>query len=219
MSANDWEVVVLKPTSAFLSFIAEQLGAAALPELRLIQTDNTAYLIPAQLNNEVLLETLECHYKTIFSYEIARWVGQDVVTDIKASFLDFLCAFTFELHSNLLVMEVSSLLGRQLLRIKPRELLLKWMKAGHAELVDNSDILNKINLSHITENATAVIKNFEKLSDVKPFLRHYYPSMYEAERLRIESYGLQHWPYIDSYQMFSRFFVVELHTRLVPILE
>ena len=52
MQQSQWEAVILKPTSVFLSFLAAQLPQVKLPDLKLLQTDNTAYLMRKQENDE-----------------------------------------------------------------------------------------------------------------------------------------------------------------------
>ena len=54
MEQGQWEVIILKPTSVFLSFLAAQLPDVDLPELQLLQTNNTAYVIRRQASEEQL---------------------------------------------------------------------------------------------------------------------------------------------------------------------
>lgn len=216
MQPSQWEIVVLKPSPAFLSFIASQLPEAALPEIRLLQTDNTGYVFQRQNSDEELLDEIERQYPRMFKYEIERWLGAQVYKDVSASFLDFLCCFKFEIHSNLLLMEDSLLDGRQMMCVKPRTVFLKWIRSKLQEVSGDASVVTKTDVSQWTENGTAVIKNLENLYDLKPFLRLYYYSIYEAEMQRMCD-GLQDWLTIDSYQMFSRYFVIDMHTQLVHL--
>ena len=120
MEQSQWEIIFLKPTSVFLSFIASQLPDIELPDLRLIQTDTTAYAIRKQASEEATLDEIERHFPRMFRHEICRWLGEDARNEIEGSFLDFLCCFKFEMHSQIVLMEPSITKGHQLLCIKPR---------------------------------------------------------------------------------------------------
>ncbi|KTD63355.1 hypothetical protein [Legionella spiritensis] len=216
MQPSQWEVIILKPTKVFLSFLASQLNDSNLPDLGLLHVDNTAYVIPKQNSDEATLNEIERHFTTMFRHEICRWLGNDARNEIEGSFLDFLCCFKFELHSQIVLMEKNLSEGRQLLRIKPRSVLLKWMKSAVEDDRELSDVLEKINITHLSENATVVVKNFEHLGEVKPFLKHYYKPIFEAEMLRMCERQEQ-WPAVDSYQTFSRYFAVDIHTQLIHL--
>ncbi|KTC94167.1 hypothetical protein [Legionella erythra] len=216
MQPSQWEIIVLKPTKVFLSFLAAQINDIDLPDLRLLQTDNTAYVIAKQTNDEETLNEIERHFPTMFRHEICRWLGKDARNDIEGSFLDFLCCFKFELHSHIVLMENSVAEGRQLLRVRPRSVLLKWMKTTVEDDHELSNVLERVNISHLAENATVVIKNFDRLADIKPFLKENYRPIFEAEMLRMCDREEQ-WPEIDSYQAFSRYFTVDIHTQLIHL--
>ncbi|KTD48925.1 hypothetical protein Lrub_1276 [Legionella rubrilucens] len=216
MQPSQWEIIVLKPTKVFLSFLAAQINDIDLPDLRLLQTDNTAYVITKQTNDEETLNEIERHFPTMFRHEICRWLGKEARNDIEGSFLDFLCCFKFELHSHIVLMEDSVAEGRQLLRVRPRSVLLKWMKTAVEDDHELSNVLERVNISHLAENATVVIKNFDRLAEIKPFLKEYYRPIFEAEMLRMCDREEQ-WPDIDSYQAFSRYFTVDIHTQLIHL--
>ncbi|GGI81246.1 hypothetical protein [Legionella impletisoli] len=216
MQQSQWEVVILKPTSVFRSFLAAQLPEIEIPDLSVFQTDTTAYTILKHDDEEDTLDEIEKHFPTMFRHEISRWLGEDARNDIEGSFLDFLCCFKFELHSQIVLMEPTLQDGHQLVCIKPRAVLLKWMKSAVQEQTDLTTILNTVNLTQISENATVVVKNFNQLTEVKPFLKHYYQPMFKAEMHRMcDETGV--WPEVKNYQDFSRYFAVELHTQLVHL--
>lgn len=218
MQRSPWEIIILKPTQVFLSFLAAQLPEAALPSLQLLQTNTTAYTIRKQEDDEATLDEIERHFPYMFRHEICRWLGEDAHHEVEASFLDFLCCFKFELHSQIVLMEPSINEGQHLLCIKPRSVLLKWMKSSLEEEDDNeiSTVLERVNLSHLTENATVVVKNFKQLSDIKPFVKQYYRPIFKAEMLRMCERAEQ-WPEVNSFQDFSRYFSVEIHTQLIHL--
>ncbi|RUQ79218.1 hypothetical protein [Legionella septentrionalis] len=216
MQQSQWEIVILKPTSLFLSFLASQLPEVDLPDLNLLQTDTTAYIIPRHDNEEDTLDEIERHFTTMFRHEICRWLGKDARNEIEGSFLDFLCCFKFELHSQIVLMEPSIHAGQQLLCVKPRSVLLKWMKSSAEDQSDLTMVLEKVNLSHLAENATVIVKNFKDLAEVKPFIKHYYRPIFKAEMLRMCDRAEQ-WPYVDSFEAFSRYFSVEIHTQLIHL--
>ncbi|MDX2347156.1 MAG: hypothetical protein QNK11_09830, partial [Legionella sp.] len=101
MQLKQREVILLKPTPAFLSFLAGQLPEVALPNLKLLQTDTTAYTLPLHETEDELLDTLEANFLRMFQYEIKRWLGAEALLNLNASFLDFLCCFKFEMHSHI----------------------------------------------------------------------------------------------------------------------
>ncbi|WP_133128248.1 hypothetical protein [Legionella nagasakiensis] len=216
MQPSQWEVVILKPTSVFQSFLASQLSDIELPALKVLQTDTTAYTIRKHDNEEATLDEIERHFSSMFQHEISRWLGKDARNEIEGSFLDFLCCFKFELHSQIVLMEPSIQEGQQLICIKPRSVLLKWMKSAVEEQSDLATVLEQVNLSRLAENATVVVKNFKELSEIKPFIKHYYRPIYKAEMLRMCDRAEQ-WPEVDSFQAFSRYFAVEIHTQLIHL--
>lgn len=216
MQLSEWEIIILKPTYVFSSFLASQLPDIELPDFNLLSVDNTAYVIAKQFNDEDTLNEIERHFKFIFHHEISRWLGDTVHNEIESSFLDFLCCFKFELHSHIVLMEESIAQGKQLLRIKPRSVLLTWMKSAVEEQRDLTSILEKVTVSHLAENATVIVKNFNDLSEIKPFLNLYYPKIFEAEMLRMCD-DAEQWPRIDSYEAFSRYFDVDIHTQLIHL--
>ncbi|WP_019217246.1 hypothetical protein [Legionella tunisiensis] len=216
MQRSEWEIIVLKPTAVFLSFLTSQLPDLELPELNELQIDNTAYVMTRQDSEEATLNEIERHFPTMFRYEISRWAGKSIHNQIEGTFLDFLCCFKFELHSQIVLMEPSVAAGQQLLRIKPRSVLLRWMRTAAEDQNEMVTALKHINLSHLAENATVVIKNFAKLADVKPFLKHYYRPIFEAEMLRMCDRAGE-WPEVESYQDFCHYFAVNTHSQLIHL--
>ncbi len=217
MQQNESDVVILIPTPAFLSFLADQLPDAELPDIHFLKTNRTAYTISKKDSDEETLDEIERHFPSMFQHEIERILGVGACKGIECSFLDFLMSFKFELHSQIVLMEPSIEQGHQLLCIKPRSVLIKWIKSSLSESqFDLVHVLKPINLSHIVENATVLVKNFNHLSDVKPFIEHYYRAIFKAEMLRICGDSEQ-WPAIDSFQMFRRYFAVEIHTHLIHL--
>ena len=108
MEKSQWEVIILKPTSVFLSFLAEKRPDIDLPELRLLQTDTTAYAIHKQASEEDMLDEIERHFSQMFRHEIGRRLGENMCNEIEGSFFDFLRCFKFELHSQIVMMESST---------------------------------------------------------------------------------------------------------------
>ncbi|STX28724.1 Uncharacterised protein [Legionella beliardensis] len=216
MQFSEWEIIILKPTYVFSSFLASQLPDIELPDPHMLSVDNTAYVITKQKNDEETLNEIERHFKFMFHHEISRWLGDTVHNEIESSFLDFLCCFKFELHSHIVLMEESMSHGKQLMRVKPRSVLLKWMKSTVEEQRELTSIIEEVTVSHLAENATVIIKNFNDLSEVKPFLQVHYPQIFEAEMFRMCDEADQ-WPKIDSYETFSRYFSIDIHTQLIHL--
>ncbi len=216
MQPSQWEIVILKPTRVFQNFLASQVGDENVPDYKTLVTDKTAYVIRKQATDEETLDEIEHHFTTMFRHEIRRWLGDKATNEIEASFLDFLCCFKFELHSQIVLMEPSFGEGKQLLRIKPRSVLLKWMKTTAAKDEELADLLEGVNLSAISENATVVIKNFSELSQIKPFVRDCYLPVYEAEMSRMSD-SPEQWPEVDSFETFNRYFAIEIHTQLIHL--
>lgn len=218
MQPTQWEIILLKPSPPFLSFIEAQMPLASLPEYRLLQTNNTGYVLEQQESEEALLDEIERLYPQIFKYEIQRWVGPHAVESIKTSFLDFLCCFKFDLHTHILLMEPSIVDANQLISIKPRSTLTKCVGMQRLVSAEGGVVSQEtVALSQWIEDATVIAKNLEQVYDLKPFLKRYYNEIYEAERTRLGETGID-WPVIDSYQMFCRYFAAEFHTQLVHLL-
>lgn len=216
MQLGQSEIVILKPTSVFLAFLASQLPENDLPSLKQLQTDNTAYVIKKHNSDEATVDEIEKHFHTMFRHEICRWLGPDARNDIENSFIDFLCCFKFELHSHIISMEHSLAEGRQLINIKPRSVLLNWIKTTVEDEEDMSDVIEQVTLSSLVENATVLIKNFASLKDIKPFLSTYYKPIFDTVMSRMSSRD-ETWPKINSYQAFGRYFSFEIHTQLIHL--
>lgn len=217
MEQSRWEIIVLKPTSVFLSFLATQHPDIDLPDQRSAETDSTAYVIRRQPSEEATLSEIERHYQSMFKHEMNRCLGDGVRTNMAGSFLDFLCCFKFELHSQVLMMESSMQSTEQLLCIKPRSVLLKWLRSS---IEDNdselTSILERVNLSNLIENATVVAKNHRNLSDIKPFIKAHFKTFFHAEMSRMCDKEEQ-WPKINTVDAFEHYFSVELHTQVIHL--
>ncbi len=216
MPQNESDILILKPTPVFLSFLARQLPDIELPDLNSLSEDYTAYTIQKQDTEEGTLDEIERHFSSMFRHEIRRVIGDKIHKEIEGTFLDFLCCFKFELHSQIVIMESSIDEGQQLLCVKPRSVLLKWMKSSLEDQIDFTCVLEKINLAHLRENATVLVKNFKRLSEIKPFIKNFYRPIFKAEMLRMCGHEDQ-WPLVDSFQTFNRYFAVEVHTQLVHL--
>lgn len=215
MNDSPLEVIILKPTPVFLSFLAAQVPDIDLPDLKLLQTDTTAYMVSKQVDDEATLVELERVFPDMFRHEISRWLGDEAYHEVQASFLDFLCCFKFELHSQVVLMEKSIDEGQQLLCIKPRSVLLKWVQSSFRE-EDDHEVIERIGLSHLTENSTVLVKNFQAINEVKPFIDQYFQPIYKTEMMRMCD-QIDLWPHIESVSDFSRYFAVEIHTQLIHL--
>jgi hypothetical protein len=217
MQPNQWVILVLKPTPTFLTFLKAQLPAdVELPNIQTLLADTTAYVMRNRLTDEATFDEIEHHFPWLFRHEIARWLGKHARNTIEGTFLDFLCCFKFEIHSNLVVMESSLDKGSQILRIKPRTVMLKWIKSSMEKESAVVDVLERVQLSQLTENCTVVVKNFEQLANVKTFMGQYYAPLFEAEMRRMSS-RVDQWPSIQGYEDFNRYFAVQIHTQLVHL--
>ena len=208
------EIVVLRPTTVFLSFLASQLPEEHLPGFKCLQTDNTAYVIKKYDTNEGTLDELERLYTKMFRHEICRWLGSDARNGIEQSFLDFLCCFKLEFHSHLIVLEPSLQQAQQMVQLKPRMMLLQWLHSMVEDQPDLATVMEQVTLSHLTENASVLVKNFSQLSEIKPFLRTCYPYLFETAMSRMSN-NPQQWPKIHSFEEFGRYFKIEIHTQLI----
>ena len=101
MQTVDHEIIVLKPTSRFLSFLVELRPDLRWPELVSFQKDTTAYTLRRHVTDDDLLEEMLLNFPRMFQHEIARWLGEEASSQITGSFFDFLCFFKFELHTQL----------------------------------------------------------------------------------------------------------------------
>lgn len=217
MQHNESVVIILKPKPTFLLFLAAQLPDIDLSNVSSLQTNHTAYTFTKRDSDEETLAEIERHFPTMFRHEITRVLGENACNQIEGTFLDFLCCFKFELHSQIIVMESSLEKGHQLLCIKPRTVLLKWMKSSFQDDQTNMiSVFDSINLSHLVENATVLVKNFNHRSEVTPFIKHYYRPIFKAEMARMCCESEQ-WPAMDSLQLFRRYFAVEIHTHLIHL--
>lgn len=218
MQPCQWEIIILKPTRIFLTFLANQLPGISLPQLRQMQMDPTAYIIHKWNSDEETFNEIEHHYLTMFRQEISRWLGKNAYNKIEGTFLDFLCCFKFELHSRIVLMEDSIEKSQQLIRVKPRSVLLSWLKSAAPEESEFKTVLERVNLSNLKENSTVILKNFSDCDAIKAFIRDHYYAIFEAEMFRMWEQD-QDWPLINSYQEFCRYFTVQTHSRLINLCE
>lgn len=217
MQQSHREVIVLKPTSVFLSFLAAQAPDVDLPPLEVLQADATAYTILKQDGEEETLDEIERHFSSMFRYEIRRWLGDETTNPIEGSFLDFLCCFKFEMHSQILLMEPTIEQGKQLICIKPRSVLLKWIKSSAESQEDYCDLLERVTLTQLVENATVLVKNFQNQTQIHDLLKNQYFSLFKAEMERMSDKS-EHWPLVDSFDAFHQYFSIQMHTQLVHLL-
>lgn len=216
MRPRSYEIVILKPTAVFLSFLASQLPGTKLPDLRLLQIDNTAYVLPKQNSDEATLDEIEKNFSKMFHHEICRWLGDSAHSEIETNFLDFLCCFKFELHNHIILMEPAIAEGKQLLLFKPRMALLNWLKSAVEGQDDLVDVMERVELARLEENATVMVKNFSNLTEIKPFIQHFYHPIFSTAMTRITNESEQ-WPVIESFQAFREYFAVEIHTQLIHL--
>lgn len=213
------EVIFLKPTSALLSFLAKHLpDNTPLPDLNIMQRDTTAYTIPVYESDDILLNTIEHHFSYMFRYELERWMGVEATLDIHATFLDFLCCFKFEVHSNIILLEPSMQHGKQLLRVRPRAMLLKKMQEiiEHGSEDDDVLVIDQLKLANLTENSTVVIKNFHDINQIKPFVQQFYRPIFKLEMMRMCEQREQ-WPEMLSFDTFNRYFLMDVHTHIIHL--
>jgi hypothetical protein len=217
MLQKEANVLILRPTNVFLTFLETEFPEiVTLPSIEALQQNNTAYTLLKKDSDEETLDEIEKHFKTMFRYEIRKILGSKFRYDIEASFLDFLCCFKFELHSEIILMDADFVSNQNLLCFKPRSVLLKWIKSSLDYRDDALPVVEQVTLTHLAENATVVIKKFEHNEDIKSFIEHYYYAIYTAEMLRMAD-ETDKWPMIDSFETFSNYFSVEVHSHLVHL--
>lgn len=101
MQESEHEIIVLKPTKRFLSFLLNIRPDVEWLDIQSFQKDTTAYTLPRHHSDDELLEEIEKHFPEMFQHEVARWLGEDASKKVKSSFFDFLCFFKFELHTQM----------------------------------------------------------------------------------------------------------------------
>lgn len=207
MTDNQWEVLILKPTPVFLSFISDQLPEIALPDFNRLQADTTAYLLPRQANEEEMLGTIETNFYDMFKHELSRWMDKEMGAAVVGSFFDFLCCFKFESHSQIVLLEETMNQGHQILSIKPRTILLRSLQAN---------MKSPKSPNEAEDYTTMVVKNFTQRDEVNPFMeQHYYPIL-TADKTNLAQKAEQ-WPKMNDYQAFGRYFTVEVHSALIHL--
>lgn len=216
MQQNQSEIVILKPTSVFQSFLASQLPEADLPSLQLLRTNNTAYALRKQPSDEATLVELKKQFPTMFRYELSRWLGPDARNAITESYLDFLCCFKMEFHSHLIILESSLADAHQVLAIRPRLPILNWLKSVTPAGGELRDILDRVEVNQLGENSSLLVKNFAGFAEIKSFLRQYYQPIFNTAMSRMSNQSEQ-WPQIKSYNSFIEYFTLEIHTQLINL--
>lgn len=219
MYSGQYDIIILKPTRAFLSFLRTHIPEALLPALKDLQKNNTAYVIQKQEDDEATLNEIERHFVTMYRHEIQRAIKRTIDTKIEGTFLDFLCCFKIEMHSQVLLLEDNMHEGKQLVRIKPRSVLLKWMRLTADKDPNLASLVSSLNLAQLTDNATVIVKNFGEVeADINAFMHHYYQEIYEAEMVRLSEMS-ETWPSLQSYHDFNQYFTVTAHPELIHLHE
>lgn len=214
MKQAQWEIVILKPTSVFCHFLASQIPQASHPDPALINCDNTAYLMHKQANHQSTVAELESCFQSMFHHEICRWLGSQAFNEIEQSFIDFMCCFEVTYHTHYLLMEPSHEETHQLLRLKPRPILLQWMEMALGDDDESIALLEKVTIEQVAENSTLALKNFQRLSDIKDFMQTYYSKLFKFEMKRMcDDESL--WPEMNNYSQFCRYFSIDIHTQLI----
>lgn len=215
MPHNQSCIIILKPTSFFLSFVTEQLSDFEQTEEAEMSADNTAYTMPSYDNDDALLEHLERLYPYMFQHEVVRLFGQSIASKINADFLDFMCCFKFEVYAEPLLMATSVEDCHQLVCVKPRVVSFDWMPTSGNDHIKVKGLVQTLDLFRATPAATALVKTLDKL-DLKPLLHRYCKPLLKADLMKKAMQMIQ-WPTTQSWQMFNRYFAVEVHTQLVHL--
>lgn len=208
-------IIILKPTSFFTSFVAEQLQDFDCPIEEDLESDCTAYTIPACDDDEVLLEHLERLYPFMFTHEVTRVWGKELASKIQADFLDFMCCFRFEMHQSM-VMESSIQDCHQLVCVKPKVVDLEWLPATNEDEIEVRDVLQALNAPSTTQTASVLVKKFDKLADLKPLVHKYCRPLLKQDFMK-KAVQLIQWPSASAMQTFNRYFAIEVHTQLVHL--
>ena len=101
--------------------------------------------------------------------------------------------------------------------VERREL---YVAAQEDDLEDDGDeavlVLEHVKLSHLTENATVVIKAFQHPDDVQPFIKHYFRPIFKTEMMRLCE-SREQWPPVQSFEDFNRYFSMDVHSTLIHL--
>ncbi len=210
---HDQSCIILKPTPFFVSFITEQLPDFE-EVIQLEQgADNTAYTIPICDSDEDLFEHLERLYPYMFRYEVTRLFGKALADKLSADFLDFLCCFKFDVHSQPLMLGTSLKDRRQLVCVKPRTISFEWTSSEDPIVV--KDLMKTHALFTSINTTTVLIKHCDTL-DIKPLLKRYCRPLLQTNGMKQPAQVIQ-WPTLQSWRLFDRYFAVEVHTQLVHL--
>ena len=61
-----------------------------------------------------------------------------------------------------------------------------------------------------------MIKNFNHIDEIKPFLHQFYRPIFKLEMMRMCQQREQ-WPEMFTYDDFNRYFLVDIHTNVVHL--
>ena len=68
MPQNESDVIILKPTSAFLTFLSAQFPDLEVPEKAAVHRDTTAYTLKKQATDDLMLDEIERHFPQMFRH-------------------------------------------------------------------------------------------------------------------------------------------------------
>ena len=94
--------------------------------------------------------------------------------------------------------------------------LIVSTKSSIEDQDDLYEVLERVTLTQLSENATVVIKNFDSQLEVKLLIDCHYEAMFKAEMLRMCDDATL-WPEINSFESFVRYFSADIHTKLIHL--
>ena len=72
MKQDRWEIIILKPTATFLSFLRDKITNLDLPDLNILHADPTAYALRKQINDDETLNEIEHQFPRMRPPQKAR---------------------------------------------------------------------------------------------------------------------------------------------------
>lgn len=213
-SSTAWEVVVLKPTVVFHALLTSQLKEA-VPLLKHLQADATAYLLPFRETENETLNDIETYFTMMFQHELARWFDESKDFSIITHYFDFLCCFQLELHRHLVLLETDISQVNALIHIKPKQTLLQYVR-DHSYQAELMMCMNQCSVKNLVQNSTFILNNMTETKNVEQLMQTIYLDAFQSEKNRLFPEGI-HYPFIQSYESFLTYFDVELHENYIAL--
>lgn len=210
MKYKEANILILKPTVKFISFIQLNLPNLDWTSLEDLKFETTAYVVRDIQNDDDLLIELERMYLLIFNTEISKILGKKLAKKINCSFFDFLNCFKFEIHKKAALTNLITNDRQQVASIKPKSVSINVpIIAGKTNLMDICEALEQVNLA---SKQQIIVKGFNQVEELFDFIKRYYKFIFNFKFNICSSDIANKFNIFSDLKLLRRYLKVEMHS-------